>query len=223
MLDSRQHSRSGWKRRSAFTLVEVTLSLGLLSVVIILGAMVSGAGQNAFVSTSSNTQLDTRVKMALDRVAVEIEMASSDTLDPQLTGFVSDTNRISLQQVVDIVNGAPVLGDVITISWEKQPGEPTDGVDNDGDGLIDEGQLVLLRDAGGANPIAVTLCKDVRQFLEGEFEGGGDENGNGLTDESGFVVERDGDLLTIQLTIEGARANGETTVRTSSTSVVLNN
>jgi prepilin-type N-terminal cleavage/methylation domain-containing protein len=206
-----------------FTLIEMVLSLGLMSVVLGIGAFVGSTGRNAFESTSSQSQLDAQVKMALDRVAMEIEMATSDSLDPQLTGLVNDTSQLSMQQVVDIVDGAVVLGDILGVGFVDDPAEAVDGVDNDGDGLIDEGRLVMIRDFGGANQTQVTLCKNVRRYLEGETADAGDENGNGLSGEQGFLILRDGDLLTLQLSIEDVRANGQVTVRSCTTSVMLNN
>lgn len=215
--------RAHARRRAGFTLIELSISLALLGIIVGLGALVGGAGRSAFVQTSTTSQVEARVKQALDRIAVEVEMASAGSLDPQLTGLVTDTNTLSMQQVVGIQAGAAVLGDPLTVRFEPDPADPVDGVDNDGDGVIDEGRVVLVRDDGGPNELSTTICKDVRRFLEGEQLGGGDDNGNGLTDESGFLITRDGDLLTIQLTVEEARSSGETTVRTSSTSVLIRN
>jgi len=199
------------------------VSLSVFSSVLMIAMLVSSTSKDAFVSTTSRAELDARVKVALDRVAIEIEMASVATLDPQLSGFVTDSDQLSMQQVVDITAGAPDLGDVLTIAFADDPAEAVNGIDDDGDGVVDEGRLVMTRDDGGANPQTVVLCKDVRRCLEGEETGGGDENGNGLTDESGFLIQRVGDLLMIQLSVEGALPSGETTVRTSTTSVMLRN
>jgi hypothetical protein len=211
------HSRSG------LTLIELALSMGLFGLVMGLGAMVSNSARSAYESTSTSSITEAQVKVALDRIAREIEMGALGTLDPALDGVVTDTSRMSMMQVVDIVNGAIVLGDVLTIGYSIDPRDPVDGVDNDGDGLIDEGHLIMIRDDGGANPQTVTLCRNVRRFLEGEESGAGDENGNGLTNEAGFLIEREGDLLTLQLTVERPSTSGNTQVRTSTTSVLLRN
>ncbi len=210
-------------RSSGFTLLEMTISLGLIGLVVSLGAMVADSSSGAFATASSSAQLEAKVTTALNRVAVELEMASSDSLQPQLTGLVTDTDQISMQQVAGLVEGEVVLGEVLTIAYRQDPADPADGVDNDGDGVVDEGRLVIIRDDGGPNEQTVTICRNVRRFLEGEEPGGGDNNGNGLVDESGLLIQRDGDLITVQLTLVDSWANGQITTRTSTTSVRLRN
>jgi hypothetical protein len=205
------------------TVVELSMSLGLLSLIAGLAAMVSDGGRSAFVSTSSTSEVEGRLKSTLERVAAELEMATLASLDPQLDGLLRDTDSLLLQQVVDIDAGAVVLGDVLQLSYQTDPADAQDGIDNDGDGLIDEGRVVMVRDAGGPGETSVTLCNDVRRYLEGESAGGGDDNGNGLVDERGFVIERDGDLLTLWLSIESVRYDGQVVTRTGSTSILLRN
>lgn len=210
-------------RRRGLTLIEVSISLGLFGIVMSLGTMISDSARSAYDSASSSSMTEAEVKITLDRIAAELEMAALGTLDPALDGVITDTDQISLMQVVDIVAGAPVLGDLLGLRYIDDPNDVVDGVDNDGDGLIDEGHLIMIRNMGGINPQTVTLCRNVRHFLEGEEGGPADENGNGLVNESGFLIQRTGDLLTLQLTVEQARANGTTSVRTCTTSVMLRN
>jgi len=199
------------------------ISIGLIAIIATLSSLVSDTARNAFVTTSTSTKLEAQVKTTLDRVAIEFEMAVAGTLDPDLTGLFSDTSSISMQQVVDLDEGVIVLGTVTTISFQRDPADAADGVDNDGDGLVDEGRLVMVRNDGEANSTSVTLCKNVGRFLEGEDDGNGDENGNGLVNEPGFLIQRDGNLITLQLTLEEADGSGQLTTRTSTTSVNLRN
>jgi hypothetical protein len=216
-------NRSSRTSRRGMTVVELSLSLGLLSMIVGLAAMVGDSGRSVFVQTSTTSEVEARVKTTLDRVAAELEMATLSSLDPQLDGVLNDTDSLLLQQVVDIDAGAVVLGELLQVSFEQDPSDAADGLDNDGDGLVDEGCVVMVRDVGGLGEISVTLCTDVRRYLEGESAGGGDDNGNGLTDERGFVIERDGDLLTLRLSLESVRYDGRVTTRTGSTSVLLRN
>lgn len=217
---NRHRSRN---RCSGFSLLELMISIGLIAIIATLSSLVSDTARNAFVTTSTSTKLEAQVKTTLDRVAIEFEMAVAGTLDPDLTGLFSDTSSISMQQVVDLDEGVIVLGTVTTISFQRDPADAADGVDNDGDGLVDEGRLVMVRNDGEANSTSVTLCKNVGRFLEGEDDGNGDENGNGLVNEPGFLIQRDGNLITLQLTLEEADGSGQLTTRTSTTSVNLRN
>lgn len=210
-------------QRSGFTLLELTIGMGLVAVIFTISAMVSISGRNAFVSTRNHSQLESRLETALNRVAIELELATDSSLNPQMTGLIADTNTISFRKIVGINAGVPVLGTLTSIGYQPDSRDPVDGADNDGDGLIDEGALVMNRNIGGPSPISAVLCQDVRRFLEGETSSAGDENANGLFEESGFLIERDGDLLTLWLTLEEALPNGESAMRTSSTSILIRN
>lgn len=199
------------------------ISVGLVGLVVSLGTLVSGTARGAFMTTSSTGRLEARVKAATDRIVQEFASAAAGTLEPQLDGFVADSDQISMQQVIAIVDGAAVLGDVLTLEYRQDPADPEDGEDNDGDGLIDEGRLVMTRDNGGGNVQSVTICSGVRRYLQGETGADGDENNNGLTNESGFLIQREGNLITLQLTLVEAWGEGQLTERTSTTSVILKN
>src|SRR5262249_41383601 len=97
------------------------------------------------------------------------------------------------------------------------------GVDDDGDGLVDERNLVMTRNVGTANEVSIVLCHDVARWYPGEISNVADDNGNGVVDESGFNVQRTGDLLTIRLCIEQPTAGGQKISATAETGVVLRN
>lgn len=222
-MAGRKSSRRHAPRRSGFTLLELTISVAIFGLMMGSMAMVHNVGRNAFDSTSLHAELDARVKTAVDRVAMELCSAAQDRIFPDLTGFVTDTSTLGLQQVVDIQGGAAVFGNMMVLTLGNAAGETQDGVDNNGNGLIDEGRLVMIRNQGEPDQIQVTLCENVRRYLEGEVIGGGDENGNGLTDEMGFNIQRVGDVLTIRLSVEELSAGGEIVTRTTETSVRLRN
>jgi prepilin-type N-terminal cleavage/methylation domain-containing protein len=208
---------------SGFTMLELMISLGLFSVVLGLGATIGGSAQDAYTQSSGATQLESKVRTTLDRIVEELEHGALDTMIPTLDVGAADSNLIAIQQVSDIVAGVPVMSNFMVVAFTPETTDPGDGIDNDGDGLIDEGQVVLMRDVGLANATTVTLCKGVARFLEGETAGAGDENGNGATNEAGLLFQRDGDLLTISLTLVGAQEGRGIDTRTSSVSVMLRN
>jgi hypothetical protein len=110
-----------------------------------------------------------------------------------------------------------------TIGFEYEPGEVDDGVDNDGDGLVDEGQVVLTRNAGSANATRAVLVKNVAELLQGEDLNGADDNGNGMEDEAGFCLQRDGEVVHIRLTLESVDDTGNVLRRTTETSIRMRN
>jgi hypothetical protein len=110
-----------------------------------------------------------------------------------------------------------------TIGFEYDPGEVDDGVDNNGNGLIDEGQVVLTRGVGTGNAVRSVLVDGVAELLEGEVLNADDDNGNLMDDETGFCLQRIGSVLTIRLTLEDKAEDGTVTRRTMETSIRMRN
>jgi prepilin-type N-terminal cleavage/methylation domain-containing protein len=218
-------------RRAGFTVIEVLIALGVLASLLLISMRVGTSSSSAYRQATTGAQLSAEAKLTVDRVAAELQMAAVGTFFPDLdAGGVRNTSSLAYQQLVDIVNGAPVLGgptagEVTQLELRLAAGEVDDGADNDGDGLVDERSLVLVRDLGAATELEVTLCSNVTERLEGEdaLPDGEDDNGNGLVDEAGFDIERNGDVLTIRLTVAGTDFRGRTMVRTAETAVRLRN
>jgi hypothetical protein len=102
-------------------------------------------------------------------------------------------------------------------------GELENGLDDDGDGIIDEGRVILTRDFLGAEELSVVLAHDVRSRFEGELANGLDDNGNGLVDERGFCMTLQDGLLVLRLSIAGRSPEGTRTTSTVETSVHFRN
>ena len=106
---------------------------------------------------------------------------------------------------------------------ELAPGELDNGIDDNGNGLIDEGVLVRIENPGLANEQRSIFARGVSEYLEGETGDGTDENGNGLVDEGGLSFSRSNGSLQIALSLERIGPDGELMVRTLETSVALRN
>lgn len=207
--------------RAGFSMVEVLVASGVFSLVL--------AGTTLVVMTSSNTATDSSARnrvldlarRAADRVADELVNAGAATLfpDPEPDG----TDVLVFASVIGITAGAPDWGTPTRIAFEYDPGELDDGLDNDGDGLVDEGRIVMTRNEGLPGAQRVVLCRDVRELLEGEIPNLADDNGNGLDDESGFWVQRAGELVIVRVTVEKTGPEGVPITGTAEASVrVLN-
>ena len=109
------------------------------------------------------------------------------------------------------------------LEYQLEPGELLDDIDNDGDGLVDEGAVVLTRDPAGPNEISVIICRNVREYFEGETLDLADENGNGLVDEPGFHIERMGDQLAIRLTVEDVDRRGDVVTQSAEALIRIRN
>jgi len=203
-------------------MLELMISLGILSVAVAITLTVVQAAMKGFDSNVANTRVNSELTRGLNRVARALTPAGLAPLAPALEApFSSDD--VTFQEVVAWNAGAPVWSGDVALRFEYENGELDNGLDDDGDGFVDEGQVALIRDQGGPDQQRSVLVKSVREFLEGETPGGGDENGNGLVDERGFCLEVQGESLVIRLSVQRSDPQVGVILRTMQTTVHLRN
>lgn len=213
--------RSTTHRRAGFTIVELALAMGVLGLALGLAGMITRTGTAAYRSAEAGRQLEQNLHRALDIVITELEATGSDFLDPTpVDGLAYKT--IEYQHL--LLQGTDVVpGPTSRLAFEYETGEIDDGLDNNGNGLVDEGVLVLVRNVGLTSQQRVVLCHGVRELLEGEIANGIDDNGNLLDDEPGFFIQIRGRVVTIRLSIEGIGPQGQILVRTAESSARMRN
>ncbi len=209
------------RARAAFSITELLISSSLLGVLLSsLGVLSLKSGQ-ASKQAQVELNLSSKVHRLCTRLAHELESAGEATLnpDPGLLGASSFQF-----QSVSAVAGATVNWTSETgLAWLLDPAEADNGEDDDGDGLIDEGDVVLTRQALSAQPTSIVLCRNVSEYMAGETPNGADDNGNGLIDERGFCVRKNGKLLSLFLSVEDAREDDVPLVTTLTTTLRLRN
>jgi prepilin-type N-terminal cleavage/methylation domain-containing protein len=215
-------TRPGAER--GFTLLEVAVAASLLAV--LMGALFGLIGRTQDLEGYAITEADlrTRARAALERIVRELRDSGPSTFST-LPAAPLGASSLTFQRAIGYAGGAVVYGPQERIAWRLSPGEVDDGADDDGDGLVDEGQVVFIRNPGTAEEQAVVLCDGVAEYGEGETANGLDDNLNGLIDERGlsFDLDATGKVLTVRLTL-ARRAPDRSVVRvTLSTSVLLQN
>ena len=208
--------------RSGLTLLETTIVMVLLSVVLGAAIMVLRQGQMNFDRTVSNAVVESAGNRALNRIARRLTGAGATTLFPVLEAPLG-SSAVSFQEVEGWNAGAPVWSSDAEIRLEYEPRELDNDLDDDGDGLVDEGQVVQVENLGEADERRVVLVRGVREYLEGETADGFDENGNGLEDERGLSFQLDGNEMIVRLTLLRPDPQGAITMRTLQTSISLRN
>ena len=207
---------------AGLTLVEIVIAS-------VLGALLLG-GIYSVVSSSTDTYSTEVVGTDLDRVAAKAIQTIADELS--MSGEVAAFPRLSaplsaagvvLQKSEGWAGSSILWGPTTAITFDQDLNDPDDGLDNDGDGLVDEGLIVLRINPGAPNEQRVVLARHVREYLEGEVPNGVDDNGNGLVDERGLAISVVGDVWTIRLTVERRSSNGQVLTRTVETSVTPRN
>ncbi|MEW6071025.1 MAG: hypothetical protein AB1726_00330 [Planctomycetota bacterium] len=122
-----------------------------------------------------------------------------------------------------MTDGAIDWGSISRLAFAYADGELDDGVDNNGNGLADEGVITLTRRVGEAEEATVTLCRHVGELFPGETLNGADDNGNGVTDEPGFNAHLVGNVLELRIALVDVDPDGRPLGRTVNTSVRLRN
>jgi len=177
------------------------------------------AATGAYDEAQSRAWVDSQAHKTLDFAARQFLDAGAGEFVPADPLGESD---ISYRRPVSYLGGVLNFGPLMGFQLELEDQEIDDGIDNNGNGLVDERVLVWLQDVG-PNQTRSVRSHYVRELLEGELPNGVDDNGNGLADEPGFHVALQGDVLTVRLTIERFDADNRLLTKTVETSVNIRN
>jgi len=211
------------RRRGGFTLLELVIATVLLSLMLGTMGLVQMRARDASRVGMAREQVETTCRRSLDRVADELQGVVRGLLFPDPSTSLG-TSTITYQHPTGVSTAGVVSWDTpSSLSLELDAGEIDNGIDDDGDGLIDERRLVLTRNVGSPNAVTTVICSGIPELGEGEVANGLDDNGNGVVDEAGFNVRKVGDLLTVRLTVQGPAEGGQIISSTLSTSIVLHN
>ena len=188
---------------SGMTLVEVVLGLTLFCAFASSAYLALQTSSSSYRTETAAAYLDFLAQKALDDVSDHLRAADFASITPPPTLAPNSTATIDFQGSRGFVDGAVEWGPVERLTFESDPSDPDDGLDNDGDGLIDEGRLAWIEDPDGVASRRAVLCSQVSAALEGEvLDNGVDDNGNGLIDERGFCIEFVGERALARITLE---------------------
>ncbi|MCK6447473.1 MAG: hypothetical protein L6Q99_13870 [Planctomycetes bacterium] len=210
------------RSRAGFTLLEMAITGMLFGLILGTAALVSRTGSQAAQYADLSSRVQSKARRALDRIVEELNEASQTQLAPD-PGVAGSAN-FSYRKVAAVSNaGVVTWSNLFRLDLADDSGDPDNGLDDDGDGSVDEKLVRLTIDAGLASQKQVTLVHDVRELMGVETANGADDDGNGLVDEPGFLVTRNGSLLTVRLTTEEFLADGRRATATMQTAVLLRN
>jgi prepilin-type N-terminal cleavage/methylation domain-containing protein len=213
--------RKGTGTRSGFSLVELMVAMLILAALLGAMGMTIMQGSGAFQQGVAANVVESQARRGLDRIAAEFLAAETASLTPAPTAPFG-ASSVDFDKVTGFAGGVATVVPM-RMEFQRDPGELDDGIDNDGDGVIDEGRVVLMENFGQANQVNRVLCTNVRELAEGELANVMDDNGNGLEDEGGFSLELQGETLNIRLSLERLDPDQNSLIRTIETSVLLRN
>ena len=215
--------------RRGTTMVELLVAAVIMTTVLGAIGLTVLAGSRSYEEGVARAEVDAQARRLVSRIAEEFLTASTGSLiegASMWSGGEEDDGAVEFRynQVLGAVAGTPLLGPQRRVRLAYAQGELDDGIDNNGNGLIDECRILLTQDTGGGPEIAIGGF--VREFLQGEIGGSdADDNGNGLVDERGLCMTFDDETNTmrIRLTIERLTSQGRLVTSTAETSVLLRN
>jgi prepilin-type N-terminal cleavage/methylation domain-containing protein len=169
-------------RSRGFTLIEVTVSVTVLSVLLVGVLAAIGSSSETFATGTTVSALNTQSRHALDKICDILKDSSLNYVYPAprapFNTEVIDLQRYGVQQ-----SETQTWGNLERIGLE-------------------DGRIVWVSNLGLANQQTRWLCSGVSEYLEGEEPNGRDDNGNGLIDERGLSFDFDGNSVTVRLSLQ---------------------
>ncbi len=210
--------------RAGHTLVETAVACVVAVMMIGAVGLITVRANAAYRASTNNADANTHVQRAIERVAKEFMDADRSSLALTPTA-PQPASAVDFRRGTGYAAGVLTVGATRRIRFEYATGEVNNDRDDNGNGLIDEGRIVLRPDLVTLPNTTVMLVDNVRELLEGEIPNGQDDNGNGLSDEPGFTMTYDTTscTLTLRATVESPGEDGALITRTSQTSIWIRN
>ena len=191
------------RNKRGLTLIEVAVSLVLTSIVGTAILLVVSSGSDAMQLTAVSTLASTNARDAIEEVTGHLVGADLASILPVDVIAPASSSRIRFQRVIDFQGGGVVWSNPEVIQLIPSATDPNDGIDNVGNGLVDECRVVWIQDVGLVTQSTTVLMNWVQETLAGELAGNGlDDNGNGLIDEPGLSFDYDGRRLSVHISVE---------------------
>jgi hypothetical protein len=211
------HSRS---RSGGMTLVEMVMAATLFVAFASSVFLAVDLSSASYRTETVSARLDSLARETMDELSERLRGSDFDSITPEPQPAPASASSIDFQRSRGFAGGGPTWGPTERVAFEYEPADPDDGVDNDDDGLIDEGRLVWFENPELAGERRTVLCSHVSEALEGELPGNAlDDNGNGLVDERGFCLEFVDDHLVARITLEDRDHEGRLILHSSARAV----
>lgn len=198
------------------------MALTVFSLAVGMGGLVVGSTQGAYAAVRTRVTAGVEARQRTDRIAEELATIGTSNLYPLPTADWG-SSHLYYRQVEDIKDGEPIWGAQSAIYLTYEDGEANDGLDNNGNGLVDECRVVLARNLYTSDQTLITLMSGVSEYAQDEHANGYDDNGNGLRDERGLSFHLKGEVMTVRVSTVELDAQGGTVQHTAERSFRLMN
>lgn len=162
------------RARAGLTMLEALIATSVVGLVLGNVAMMMRSSSSAYDGESAKAQVELQLDQTLDRIVLALMGASTDSLDPNSSNPAFH-DRLEFQQSLGFNNGELMFGAPERIElvlaageviWKEKPDEPDErsvtwsrwvarflegevqnGIDDNGNGLIDESGLTFVIEA----------------------------------------------------------------------------
>lgn len=201
-----------------YTLVELAIAAALLTVALGSLALMGTSSAGALSEGASQADLDAHLRRTVARIGEELLPSGLAVVLP--AAFPPrGCSDLAYRKSGGPVNGRNTWAETRRFAFAYERGEIDDGLDNNQNGLVDEGVVEWTIGAGLPGEQTVTLCHGVRELDWREEDNDLDDDGDGLVDERGFAFQRSGSVLRVSLTLERFDAQRRSIVRSLETTV----
>ncbi len=206
------------------TLIELAIAAVLLVLTAWSAILFVQSTSHAYRTETVSAELDRLARETLDAIETNLRPADQAAILPVAAQAPASLSSVGYQRGIGFLGGVIQWGNPERIQFEYDAADPDDGVDNDLDGTVDEGEIVWIENQGLAGERRMVLCRWVAENLDGEAPGNGlDDNGNGLIDEAGFCADFSTGRATVRLTLRRKDPFGNLVDRTLQRSIALRN
>ena len=209
-------------RQAGVSLLELIAGVVLFAVVVAVALQSSLASSRVTASLVSTSDLDLQAHRVLEQVTRELGQARLDSMTPEATAPYGASGLTYERAEID-GTGAIAWSAPRRIEFVQAAGDPLDGTDNDGNGLVDDGEIWLVTNVGEPGQQRSLLLRHVARFVDGEVENLLDDNGNGLIDERGLSFERREGLVFVRISVQCIDPDGHVATRTAESAVRTRN
>jgi prepilin-type N-terminal cleavage/methylation domain-containing protein len=210
-------------RSNGFTLVEIAISLTILTLAMGSALFLSARGTAGCEQSMAESALLGRVGRSCEQILDLVVGANKSNMAPLDPAAPWGCDALEFEHSMGWSAGEVQWSPRVRIAFEVEDNEIDNGIDDDGDGRIDEGRIIAIENPGGVAESRRVIVRGVRRFLEDETKNGLDDNGNGLIDESGMSFERVDDVLVLRLTLEIEGSEHRMITKSFTTSIRLRN
>jgi hypothetical protein len=204
--------------RGGYTLLELAITASLMTLLMGSLLLFGGSSTGAMSAETSQVELDAQLRRTVARMSKELMPSGMEAIVLDEVAPGAGTG-LTYRKSHGPVSGVNSWGTPSRLAFAYELGEVDDGLDNNGNGLVDEGVLEWTMDAGLGEERRVILCHGVRELGEGEVENGLDDDGDGLVDEPGLLLQRIDGVMHLSLTLERLDSSRRPIVRSLTTRI----